>query len=310
MSLEYLRSAFGNINTCEAWSIQLLRIKTSRNKATEYATIAIHLTPERKLEEFVQEISERYIAGNKCQLTSCQRVQNYDGTAEGDVIYKLDAQDVLIAEEYQELVRSLASVEQEADPLEQKWQAYAIEGEIKIDDEEIGIKLISMQNPITTLKHKFLHERNAFKEIETQVLSLRPAVDVIILGNTVYFMTMAGEKLFHMERSYRKVCENKIAMLEQSKILYDSDCFRRVATTGHHPRMFVTFNEKRCELLKDERQRKRYAEMFGIPLKKGAFDTSTVEAADKLVRLICKKGMIDPFEDVPVEVSGARKWEK
>lgn len=84
-------------------------------------------------------------------------------------------------------------------------QAYIIQGYIKINGEEIGVKLVSKQNPITSLKHKFLNEKNAFKEITSKALSLRPVIGVLILVDKVYFISMAGEKLFNMERSYKAV---------------------------------------------------------------------------------------------------------
>lgn len=308
MSLERLQSAFKYLNRCEAWSIQLLRIKTSKTKGTEYAAFSINLSPQGKLNQFVEEISDHYSKEDKHELNSSLRVLEYDGTMDGNTIYTLRIRDSLIAEEYSAFVTALANAEQEADPLSQRLQAYVIQGKMRIDTEEISVKLISMQNPITTLKHKFLHEKNAFKEIETKVLSLRPAIDVMILNDKIYFITMSGERLFNMERAYRTVCDNKVAMLEQSGILSDSNVFGNVARTGHHPRMFVSFNEGRFQRLTDESARRQYAELFEIPLKDGAFDTSIIEAADKLVRLLCNRGMVDPFEDQPVEVSSTRKW--
>lgn len=309
MSLQKIQLVFEAMDNCEGWAMQLLRIKISKNKGTEYAAISVNLTPQGKLTDIAKEISKHFVDGEKCELKSFVRVQDYDGTAEGNVIYKLNTQDALIREEYDALVHALANAEQEADPLSQKLQAYVIQGDIKIEGEEIGIKLISMQNPITTLKHKFLHENNTFREIETKVLSLRSTIDVLIVNDEIYFFSMAGEKLFNMERAYKVVCDNKVTLLEESGILYDSNVFGDVARTGHHPRMFVSFNQKRYERLKNKKERKRYAELFEIPIKEGKFDTSEVKAADKLVKLLCNKGMVDPFEDLPVEVSGARKWQ-
>lgn len=309
MSLQKIQLIFEAIDDYDGWAMQLLRIKTSKRKGTEYAAISVNLTPQGKLTDIVKEISKHFVDGEKCELKSFVRVQDYDGTTEGNVIYKLNTQDSLIKEDYDALVHALANAEQEADPLSQKLQAYVIQGDIKVEDEEIGIKLISMQNPITTLKHKFLHENNTFREIETKVLSLRSTIDVLIVNDEIYFFSMAGEKLFDMERAYKAVCDNKVTMLEESGILYDSNVFGDVARTGHHPRMFVSFNEKRYERLKNKKKRKRYAELFEIPIKEGKFDTSESKAADKLVKLLCNKGMVDPFEDLPVEVSGARKWQ-
>lgn len=309
MSLQKIRTAFEVMDKCEAWSIQLLRIKTSKSKGTEYAAMSVNITPQGKLVNIVEEISEHFIDATKGELRSFLRVQDYDGTAEGNVIYKLSAENSLVKDEYDVLVNALANIEQEADPLSQKLQAYVIQGVVEIGYETTAVKLISMQNPITTLKHKFMHENNTFREIETKVLSLRSVIDVMILNDEIYFFSMAGEKLFNMERAYKKVCDDKVAMLESSDILYDSRVFGNVARTGHHPRMFVSFNEKRYQRLKSKKERKRYAELFEIPIKEGKFDTSEADAADKLVRLLCNKGMVDPFEDLPVEVSGARKWQ-
>lgn len=308
MSLEKLQPAFKCLKRCEVWAIQLLRIKTSKTKGTEYAAFSINLSPQGKLNQFVEEISDHYSKVDKCELNSSLRVQEYDGTMDGNTVYTLKTRDPLIAEEYSAFVTALANAEQEADPLSQRLQAYVIQGRVIIDTEEISVKLISMQNPVTTLKHKFLHEKNAFKEIETKVLSLRPAIDVMILNDKIYFITMSGERLFNMERAYRTVCDNKVTMLEQSGILSDGNVFGNVARTGHHPRMFVSFNEGRFRRLTDESVRRQYSELFEIPLKDGAFDTSIIEAADKLVRLLCNRGMVAPFEEQPVEVSSARKW--
>ncbi len=62
------------------------------------------------------------------------------------------------------LVNALANIEQEADPLSQKVAGIRYSGVIEIGDETTAVKLISMQNPITTLKHKFMHENNTFRD--------------------------------------------------------------------------------------------------------------------------------------------------
>ena len=51
------------------------------------------------------------------------------------------------------------------------------------------------------------------------------------------------------------------------------------------------------------------AKKFEIPLVGNRFDTSVDGVSEKIVKLLCKKGMVDPFEDLPVEVAGAKKWE-
>ena len=47
---------------------------------------------------------------------------------------------------------------------------------------------------------------------------------------------------------------------------------------------------------------------FDIRLKDGKFDTADKNTSEKVIKLLCKKGMLDPFEDSPVEVSSAIAW--
>ena len=62
------------------------------------------------------------------------------------------------------------------------------------------------------------------------------------------------------------------------------------------------------ERLKKKEVRKRIANSFSIPLKNGKFDVANPADAENLVKIICQKGMIDPFDSEAREVSGARKW--
>ena len=59
MSLQKIRTAFEVMDKCEAWSIQLLRIKTSKSKGTEYAAMSVNITPQGKLVNIVEEIIEK-----------------------------------------------------------------------------------------------------------------------------------------------------------------------------------------------------------------------------------------------------------
>ncbi len=43
---------FEVMDKCEAWSIQLLRIKTSKVKGTEYAAMSVNITPQGKISKY------------------------------------------------------------------------------------------------------------------------------------------------------------------------------------------------------------------------------------------------------------------
>ena len=171
------------------------------------------------------------------------------------------------------------------------------------------IKLISMQNPVTALKHKFLRANGTFTEITDKVISLRTSIDVIIMEDTVYMLTLAGENLFNMERAYKAACTGKLVEIERCSIVTDFAAFSSVAGSGHNPRKFVSFNDAHLQKLKNARSRSKMAKKFNIPMDGELFDTTQPGATDKIVKLLCNRGMVDPFDDNPMEVAGSKKWE-
>lgn len=85
---------------------------------------------------------------------------------------------------------------------------------------------------------------------------------------------------------------------------------KKKATTGHNPRKFVSFNDHYLNKLTNVKNRKKIAKKFNIKLTDDSnlFDASEEGVPDKIVKLLCQKGMVDPFDDSPMEVSGTRKW--
>ena len=313
MSLELLKTAFAKAPNCNGWSLQLLRITTSKRHGTRYESRQIELSPAENLGNLVADISKRYGDNDVGELKHYTSVTDYDGTADALTVYKLAPDNELIAEELVAFLAAIATPDVEVDPLDFNPQAYVLKGVIIIDEVETPLKMISMQRPFTILKNKYKFgirgDRGVFEELSGKVLTLRPAIDVIILGSTVYFLTLAGETLFNMERSYKAICTKKVQMVQDCAIVTDAESFRAVAATGHNPRRFVSFDEGRLNKLKKAKSRMAMAKKFEIPLVGNQFDTSVDGVSEKIVKLLCKKGMVDPFEDLPVEVAGAKKWE-
>ena len=309
MSISKIKSVFENVATCDAWSLQLLQIKKSKRDGTAYCGREITLSPEGTLTNFLTEISDRYCSQEKGLEKMFESVTDYDGSIVDKTIYKLTTDNELISTEYPSFVEAIGNPDSEVDPLEFSTQAYLLKGVISICGEELSIKMISMQNPVTSLKHKFLCAYGTFTEISDKVISLRTAIDVVIIENTVYMLTLAGENLFNMERAYKSVCEKQTTNIIDSNIINDAEAFSSIASCGHNPRKFVSFNESHLQKLKNTNSRKKMSKKFSIPLDGDKFDMSQPGAADKLVKLLCDRGMVDPFDDNPMEVSSSKKWE-
>ena len=309
MSLEKIKTIFNALSNCTAWSLQLLKITTSKRTGTSYIGREIALSPEGRLALFVKEISNRYINESNGILSSYHNVIEYDGSTIDKVIYRLNKSNTLIASEYDELINAISTPDTEIEPLEFKAQAYVLKGKINIDNEEKTIKLISMQNPVTSLKHKFWSINGAFKEITDKVITLRTSIDVVIIEDTIYMLTLAGENLFNMERAYKTTCEKKLKDIDDCKIVNNFKNFSSVAGTGHNPRKFVSFNDEHLQKLKNKKTREKMAKHFDIPMDGDLFDTTEKDATNRLVKLLCDRGMVDPFNDTPKEVAGSKKWE-
>lgn len=310
MSLHMIRSVLNTLNSTPAWMVILVKIKNSKRNGTTYATRGITLSPEGALTRFVSGLSKVYTEGDGAAISKYSAVTEYDGSAEAIKIYKLHSDNELIADEYTRLIDALSTPEMTGDPLEFSANAYALKSSVIVEGEERTVILFSLQNPICVLKNRFLYDEGTFFELDKKVLNLRQNIDVIIIDNTVYLLTLAGEKLFNMERSYKAVCTSKAQDICESGIITDINVFKTVATSGHNPRRFVAFNQNRFERMKDARTRREMAATFNLLVNaEGLIDTSSAGTAEKLVKLLCNKGMLDPFDNVPVEVAGASRWE-
>lgn len=308
MSINKIRSVFENVSTCEAWSLQLLQIKNSKKKGTTYCGREIELSPKGTLTKFLTEISDRYCSQENGLEHMFEGVADYDGSTLNRTIYKMTTDDELISSEYLKFIEAIANPDSEVDPLEFSASAYVLQGVISINREEVSIKMISMQNPVTTLKHKFLRANGKFSEIPDKIISLRTIIDVLIANDTIYMLKLDGEKLFHIERAYKSVCKTQIGNIVKSSIIIGDETFSNVASHGHNPRKFVSFNAEHLETLGKASVRKKISKKFNIPLAGDKFDVRQPDAADKLVKLLCDRGMLDPFDDIPMEVSSSKKW--
>ncbi len=309
MSLDVIKSVFSSLDTCQAWSVQLIKIKNSKRNGVTYVSREISLTPKGSLLDFINELAQIYTKGEKELSHTFQDVAEYDGSTIDKTVYKISTDNELIKTEYSSLIETIANPDAETDPLSLKAQAYLLSGIINIEGEEKSIILISMQNPVTTLRHKYLHANGTFKEISDQVLSLKCSIDVLIIDDVVYMLTLAGENLFHMERAHKAVCEKKVQEIQRCDIINNFSAFSVIATTGHNPRKFVSFNNDHLLKLKHANSRKKMAKKFNIPLDGDKFDTNDSTAIDKIIKLLCDRGMVDPFDDNPREVAGSKKWE-
>lgn len=310
MSLGMIHEIFSSLPSCKEWNAHVLKFNHSKKQGTIYNCRKIEFEPFNRIDALVQEISDTYINTRKNKLEKYTDVREYDGTCNGTTVYKISEDNSNIKVDLDALFDGIADSDSESNPLEMKAQAYILCGQIEKNDEVHQVKLISMNTPIATLKNRFLHNAGKFHDISDKVLNLRVTMNVVIYDRTIYFLDMAGETLFNMERAYRIKCIDAVGEIEKMDIVTDPEMFRTTATSGPNPRRFTAFSKSKLQLLSKKRNREKVAKHFGIPLTsdKTHFDTREEKDAESLVKILCGKAMWDILEEVPVEVDGIKDW--
>lgn len=308
MSLQKIKQVFSKLDNCTMWSLQLLNAREVHGEFVYNAHDIVVTTPNAIM-EFIKELEAAYTK-EKGRLSKYQTVCYYDGSTEGDRIYKIERSSELIRESGEKLLHAMANPDMKGNALDFPASAYVLKGNILIDGIQRSIKLFTIISPFKVFKHTFAWDGDSFKALPDKYLLLRRYVDVAMVNDIVYLFNMNGEKLFNMERAYKSICRNKVEDIISSGIVSDEGMFRQYATSGYNPRKFVSYDENRLRKIKDDASFKnRIAGKFGIiQTPDGIFDSSDSENVNRIVKFLCKKGMIDPVNDDPVEVEGARQW--
>lgn len=304
--MEQIYKIFSSLSSCDAWSVFLLKIKET--ESIQYESHKITLSPNGIISDFIRDLVDKYTRFDSGVLGMYDAVDVYDGSSIGTSIYKFSTEDDIIEEAYNSLTQAIKNSEREGNPENERLNAYFIQGLINFDESDHPVKLFSLRTPTTVLKNRFRYRNGVYEELTDRLFTLRSTIDAVIVDNDIYFLTMDAEKLFGIERAYKKICNSKVEELITCSFISDPETFQKTATSGHNPRRFASYNQNRVNHLGNESTRVKWANYFGIGLDGSNFDTSNPTNIEKIIKLICNKGMADPFEDAPVEVAGSKKW--
>lgn len=310
MNIDELKKILVNFAQIENWSLQLFRINSSKDMGITYYTREISLHPDDTLKNIVESIVEQNVQGKNEINNIYEKIEQYDGVNIGRYIYHISVDDPLIKEQYSLFSEKIYNPETEIPIVDKKFSGYIIVGN---DKEGSSIKMVSLQNPISSYKHRtkfqFLYGDSRYEEIKEDVLQIKKYVDVIIYNDSCYMFNLNGEKLFDIERAYKKISQERIDMVKKDGLISDDDIFTKTASSKHNPRKFLSFNQEHYEeLLRNKNKRNELGIKFDIPLVGEKYDTSTERYSDNLVKLLCDKAMLEPFEQKPMEVEAAKSW--
>lgn len=304
--VEIITKILDEAKVIENWNIDLVKINVTKREGIKYLVEELSDFDGDGILKTVKKIIELHTKDEK--FNKYTDIQPYDSCSIFNTIYEMDCSNILVKESYDLFIEALAKANNESDPTKEKYDCYVLKSFVKSEEEEIPIKFIFMMNPVTTLKNKFIKIKEKYEEITDKVINLKLPIDVIIYGNKIYFFNNSGEKLFNMERAYKTVCQEKIEEINNADIISDIEDFKKVAISGHNPKKFISFNKENLELLKNNEIKESISQKFNIPLVDGKFNTKDEKSSNDLIKVLCGKGKIDPFNNKAVEVAGAKEW--
>lgn len=308
MSMDMLKNLFAELPLLESKKLELLRFCEDPEDRMVYTSREIKLYPSELMDKLLVEIQAEYIS-KRDRLGQYTTVDKYDGSMVGTTIYSLSCSDPLIETAYKHMIESLANPQSEVDPFDFNANAYVLHGDWHYEGNVLPVKLIAVMNPFKKLKHKFFYDEGTFKEISEDVLDLRLYADVILIDEKAFFFGMAGEKLFGMERAYQTHVKKLADEFVKTSFLVNADKLKATALSGHYPRMLVAYQPDKMKYLENRSQRQTIAKKFDIEIRKdGTLDMDTPGNAEKLIRFLCNKGMLDPTDQSAMEVAGAKRW--
>ena len=310
--VKQIENLISRLSQLEKASILAIKVNSSKRTGKNYASEEIILDRKEYVTEYLKDIKINH--GQKEYV----RVEPYSGDKNKESIYLLDIENPLIQEDYYKLLNAIVSSDHENEDIIFNGDALILQGELEDETNEYhSIKLLSYRRPYTILEHKYwlstrsvqFGKKQTFQPIKDKIVSLPRKFDILIYDNLLYFLDLNGEKFFSLERSFRKICKAGIQKIIESNIIKDTDFFAAHAQKGFNPRRFLLFDERALEDLKNLEKRKKIAQIFNIKLSDDRFLIESDEDCTKLIKLLCQKGMLDPFTENAMEVSSAKKWD-
>lgn len=269
----------------------------------QYASHCVSVEPKEEWESFLRDLHE----ANEKSFDLIE-TKPYDGTVldKGEA-FEISVKDRKVKASYDAFMEALshAAIEHKAE--DENPNATVIKG---ISEDGREVYLISARTPLMQLRHRFMKADHVYKAIKNPVLTLPTKLDVVIVDDTMFFLTIAGAQMFVSDSICRKIAEEKVEAIKQVKFVTGLEHFEEVAFRGSNVRRFLGYNEQRMKKLKELQCRKKIAGKFGIKTKNSKLDLSDPADAERFIKVVCNRGMEDPFDGKAVEVSSSKPWEK
>ena len=292
------------------WTPHLFQTQKTPDGTISFDARQINISPQEEWKRYLVGLEKDYVSGKKAILREGFSFREYDGSApEEGTAFHCKCSNSIIGQTVHAFAQSIANADVERGSKNMTENGFVICGKTK---EGSRILFVSAHTPLVQINNRFwlLYDKTQYRPVkEKQLLTLPKKIDALIVGEDVWFLTLQGTQLFAPDSICKNVAQDRVSGMKGVKWIEGFDTFADVAIKGFNPRRFLAFNAGKVIELGDGAKRKRIAKKFSLPLKpSGNIDLSNPISANAFIKIICNKAMVDPFNEGPMEVSGAKEW--
>ena len=303
MSKEILKDIMDNIISIPSWKVCALK-HNSKKRQIEYSCCDIQLS-KNDIQDIIQDYHDTFF---KKYADDQWKVEQYTGFDPDHVIRTISTEHDLIKSSWTLLKESIQRSVDSASLLDFEANAYLLIG--KYNDQYIYlITNRKLQYNYTNKKH-YSFRNNELIRMKEPLFSFSKSFDILVWNRNAYFFGISGETLLDLERSYKRICHKHLEEIEQANIIQDMELFRKVASFGHYPRQFLTFNSQVFAKLQTS-EGKMITNQCNIQFDEetGKFILNDQADAERFLKIICDKAKRELFENGFCEVPKSKPLE-
>ena len=302
--LDYLMELFRCLPRMKNLQVIATQIPTSSKDSCMPKGCMVAFKKYEELVNLVNAIAANYISEKKPVLTSDSGATRYEGScSEGGLSY-LEVSDALVAESWNKIKAVVRDVDREGNP------ASCNPNAIIVTSSKRDFFLVSIQNPVTTFKHRSIFfGKGAFSQVkEGQLLMLSHQIDAVVFKDTIVFFTSRGASCFVDESAVQMKAGETAEKIVKLNLVSNNRMFLEAVKVSRNAHWLLAVEDKRLEKIKDRKIQKEVAKVFHLKYSDGRFSTETKGEIASFLKVLGKQGMLDVVENVPMEVSVRGHW--
>ena len=268
-----------------------------------------------ELPPFSEDFRKKYVEALSKSIKHKRKYKDvvyYDGNVHEKALCYLSGGDKIIANAWKMLQSALGRIEpgwlKETDDDDGQAASPSFSG-VGITCESNGkeVCFLMARPPVKTLFYATCLFGNKMREIKHPIVTMPLQVDAIFMGGTLFFLTgKVLEQLLSQEEE-KKQAREAIDKITSADVLDNPVAFKEWVEDESNARRLLSFNEEKLTKIQSG---KHWAvcRKFGLESKQGKLSIRNKTDAEKLIKLLSNRGMLDPFSKDGMEVSGAKKW--